>query len=96
MIRAASMITHLFFADDSLVFSKANEENCHNLLEILEIYAKSSGQVVNFDKSTILFSPNERSDTKQQILNESRIHAVAFFEKYLGLSTMLGRTRNES
>ena len=43
MTRAALMITHLFFADDSLVFSKANEENCHNLLEILEIYAKSLG-----------------------------------------------------
>ena len=32
------MITHLFFANDSLLFCKASSQECHQLVEILQLY----------------------------------------------------------
>ncbi|KAL0011422.1 hypothetical protein SO802_006530 [Lithocarpus litseifolius] len=41
--RRCPMVTHLFFADDSLLFCKANEQECHKLIEMLELYEVASG-----------------------------------------------------
>ncbi|KAH1031814.1 hypothetical protein J1N35_043988 [Gossypium stocksii] len=49
----ASLITHLFFADDSLIFEDATSGWARALKDNLEIYAHSSGQVINFDKSGV-------------------------------------------
>lgn len=51
-------LSHLFFADDSLLFLKVTEENCIAIERILTSYCQASGQVVNFEKSSIYFSPN--------------------------------------
>ena len=51
-------ISHMFFADDSLLFCQANEEECAKLFEMLHIYAKAWGQFVNFQKSVIFFGKN--------------------------------------
>ena len=44
-------ISHLLFADDSLLFSKASTQYCVNLMEVLNSYGRFSGQVVNLNKS---------------------------------------------
>lgn len=44
-------ITHLLFADDSLVFTWAATTDCRNLKNIFDCYAVASGQVFNYDKS---------------------------------------------
>ncbi|KAI9165429.1 hypothetical protein LWI28_014034 [Acer negundo] len=36
--RGRPVITHLFFADDSLIFTKANEKNCVAIINILADY----------------------------------------------------------
>ena len=48
------MVTHLFFVGNSLLFCKVNEQECHNLIEILELYEAASGQKVNVEKSLIM------------------------------------------
>ena len=45
--RRAPRISHLFFADDSIIFGKADETNCFALKEVLETYEQASGQVIN-------------------------------------------------
>ena len=85
--RAAPSISYLFFADDSLIFTKATIEECNAMLQILQTYEKASGQVINFEKSAILFSPNVRRELKQSLLETCYIVTVAFIEKYLGFPT---------
>lgn len=53
--RGCPIITRLFFADDSLLFCKANTQEGKNLVEILGKYEATSGQKVNTDKSNIFF-----------------------------------------
>ncbi|KAM1524905.1 hypothetical protein ACFX10_009445 [Malus domestica] len=51
-------ISHLFFADDTLLFLRADEKNCRNLINILGQYCDASGQRVNVQKSSVYFGVN--------------------------------------
>ncbi|GMI91034.1 hypothetical protein HRI_002772700 [Hibiscus trionum] len=56
--RYAPTITHLLFADDSLVFGEASQNGAERIKDILRVYAGCSGQEINFAKSGIFFSSN--------------------------------------
>lgn len=56
--RTAPSVNHLFFADDSLILMKATNGSAAELKRILDVYESVSGQMINKDKSSILFSPN--------------------------------------
>lgn len=49
-------ISHLLFADDSLVFTKVAVEDCKHLKKVFDYYAMASGQIFNYEKSFIFFS----------------------------------------
>ena len=55
--RGAPRVNHLFFADDSLILMRARASDAQELGRILEVYERASGQVINKDKSTIIYSP---------------------------------------
>ncbi|KAL5826595.1 hypothetical protein ACOSQ3_018434 [Xanthoceras sorbifolium] len=40
---SAPSISHLFFADDSLIFVRASQSECRSLKDILELYERASG-----------------------------------------------------
>lgn len=42
--RKAPLISHLFFADENLVFARANVREAKSILEILKVYENLSGQ----------------------------------------------------
>ncbi|XP_027157917.1 uncharacterized protein LOC113759541 [Coffea eugenioides] len=56
--RNGPSMTHLFFADDSLIFCKANREEASELFQILRNYEKGLGQSINLEKSSVFFSSN--------------------------------------
>ena len=89
-------ITHLLFADDGLLFCRAKEEECQNLLEVLAKYERASGQQINRTKTTIFFSKSTNEDTQTTIQNLLGVNIVRHYEKYLGLPSFVGSKKKES
>ncbi|XP_019191056.1 PREDICTED: uncharacterized protein LOC109185569 [Ipomoea nil] len=91
--RGAPSITHLFFADDSLLFFKANAQEAGVIKCCLSEYEKMSGQVVNYHKSSICYSKNTRDETREEVANILGVVQTQNFGKYLGLPSFVGRNR---
>ncbi|KAL0325123.1 UNVERIFIED_CONTAM: putative mitochondrial protein [Sesamum radiatum] len=60
--RGAPTISHLLFADGTLIFSQASPDNSQTICEVLETYREASGQEINFSKSSVTFSRNTRDE----------------------------------
>ena len=86
-------ILHLLFADDSIVFSEASQGGGgERLMEILNIYNRGSGQLVNREKSAVFFGKNCPQEMKSVVCQGLNINKEALAEKYLGLPTETGRS----
>lgn len=88
--RSSPAISHLFFADDSLIFFKANRKNCEAILKCLKIYEKGSGQLINFEKLAITFSKHTSPDNISFVKNKLGLSVCQGHDLYLGLPTFLG------
>uniref|UniRef100_A0A803PUY2 Reverse transcriptase n=1 Tax=Cannabis sativa TaxID=3483 RepID=A0A803PUY2_CANSA len=91
--RGAPMVSHIFFADDSYIFCKANEREATNVLTLLNVFEQASGQKINFDKSSIFFSPNTDVHTHDAICGDLGIHEADDHRTYLGLPNIIGRDK---
>jgi len=65
--RGAPSISHLLFADDSIVFCRAIVDECDRVVKVLEDYAASSGQKLSKDKTSLYFSKNTSRETKEYV-----------------------------
>ena len=92
----APWISHLLFADDCIVFSEASRRGADRLHEVLSIYSRGSGQLVNKEKSAIFFSSNCQDEEKAEVSLVLQIDTEALAEKYLGLPTAIGRSTKEA
>ena len=87
--------THLFFANDSLLFCKVKEQECHTLVTILNKYEKASGQKINTDKSSVFFSLNNPQELRESILNILGPMQDSWHNRYLGLPSIIGKSKSQ-
>ena len=67
--RGAPHLSHLFFADNNIIFCKATIEECNALQRILGVYEQASGQQLNRTKTALFFSKNTSEEIKEEIKN---------------------------
>ena len=91
--RSAPTVSHLLFADDSLLFFKADERQTRAVKDALSRYCKATGQLINFDKCSVLFNKNQAEVVMDAVKSELNIHRGTFEAKYLGLPTPEGRMK---
>ncbi|KAL6184070.1 hypothetical protein ACLB2K_045474 [Fragaria x ananassa] len=56
--KSGPKVSHLFFADDLLLFAEASSEQANLLKRCLDLFCSLSGQAVSYEKSLIFCSPN--------------------------------------
>lgn len=76
--------SHIFFADDILLFAKANLENYETISDILEEFHSLSGQKISKEKSKIFFSLNVLEEDCPYMVQQLGIHKTNNLGKYLG------------
>lgn len=84
MVSRGPMITHLFFADDSIIFFKADPYTCRHVKDCLVCYERASGQVINFNKSALSCSPHTISSNQDRVKHFLQIRESKSHELYLG------------
>ena len=94
--RRAPQISHLLFADDSLVFCKANMTECSNIWKILRDYEMASGQKMNRYKTSLFFSKNTPTETQDSIKELFGAQIIKQHEQYLGLPSLVGRGKKKA
>ena len=71
-------------------FCKAQKEECHTILKILKVYEIVSGQLINFDKSSIQFGHNIEESVRHELRDILGIQNLGGMGTYLGLPESLG------
>jgi hypothetical protein len=92
---AAPSVSHLLFANDSLIMIRAKLEDAMQLQSILDLYEACSEQKINKAKSAVRFSRNTGDEEKQEIKGALDIQREMMNERYLGLLVHVGRSKTE-
>lgn len=92
--RGAPVLTHMFFADDSYIYCKANADMTEQICQMLRVYEKASGQKINQAKSSVFFSSNTNSEVKEVICQTLGFHEADGNTTYLGLPNCIGRNKS--
>lgn len=93
--RGAPMVSHLFFADDCFLFFSANQREASLIKYMLTEYRAASGQVVNFNKSSVSFSANVSEIDARQVCDILEVTATTNHGAYLGLPFSVGMRKND-
>ncbi|XP_031103194.1 uncharacterized protein LOC116006838 [Ipomoea triloba] len=92
--RYGPLLTHLFFADDLVLFAEAPQEQIHVISYCLDRFSQASGQKVSLSKSQIFFSNNVDREEGQRIVSIAGIPETKDLGRYLGVPTLHGRLTN--
>ena len=96
LCRNGPRISHLFFADDTLLFCRAELREVQTIQNILHKYELASGQKINSSKTTLFFGKFVSLVSKNAIKNLLGVPEIKEYERYLGLPAVVGRNRRAS
>lgn len=89
-------ISHLFFADDLILFAEANLDQVEVINNVLSLFCQASGQRVNADKTRVFFSSNINHNRATQLSEELGFTRTSGLGKYLGAPIHHGRVSKKS
>lgn len=92
--RGAPTINHLLFVDD--FFSRAQERELNAMKKIMDDYELASGQAINLHKSKIIFSRSVNQPDSHALSSLLWVQICLGTGKYLGLPSMIGRSKKSS
>ncbi|XP_057779784.1 uncharacterized protein LOC130998382 [Salvia miltiorrhiza] len=90
--RTRNFPTHLFYADDIILFCKATVRNACKIQEILNYYGSISGQHCSTEKSNIFFARRVPTDRRRAIHRVLPFSIGSRPTTYLGVPISVGRT----
>ncbi|KAL0320306.1 UNVERIFIED_CONTAM: putative mitochondrial protein [Sesamum radiatum] len=93
--RSVPRVSHLLFADDTLIFCRATPEAMLCLKRILTLYEQGSGLKINLKKSVMVVSSNVEGDLPRELAGTLGVEVTSKHDKYLGLPTVAGRSKRD-
>ena len=94
--RERVQLSHLFFANDIFLFTKAKTRDCRNLRNILQTFCDFSGQVISVSKLKLWFSPSTPQHVKDQVARIFGIPTIDRIGTYLGTPIFTSRHTAQS
>ncbi|CAN1163243.1 LINE-1 retrotransposable element ORF2 protein [Linum perenne] len=91
LVKEGPGLSHLFFADDLVLFGMVNPNQCHSIRNCLDTFCKASGQLVSKDKSRIFFSANVNKASRRHVCRELGFAETNDLGRYLGVPVLHGR-----
>ena len=88
-------LSHLFFADDLLLFAEATEDQIITIMDCLNLFCSASGQKISLQKSNIFFSRGVEERTATNITVFAQINSKTSLDKYLGTPSLTGRIHTD-
>lgn len=89
-------VSHLFYADDSIIFLNGGKESVDCLMETLVDFAAVSGQVINLSKSSFFISSKDYAkEWADAFAQRSGIPQAALPCTYFGVPLFKGRSKLE-
>lgn len=82
------MLSHLFFADDMVLFSEASSDQVDVINQCLSLFFRCSGPKVSKEKSQFFFSHNMGDEKATFLANRAGIPATKDLGRYLGVPSI--------
>ncbi|KAL0008923.1 hypothetical protein SO802_010425 [Lithocarpus litseifolius] len=83
--KSGPAFSHLKFANDLVLFAKANDTNCHTIKIVLNTFYSILGQSVSEAKSRGFFLPNVDRDKRELLSDILGFRSTPSLGKYLGI-----------
>ncbi|XP_062028694.1 uncharacterized protein LOC133744637 [Rosa rugosa] len=93
MAPTAPTMHHLLFADDCFLFGDASARECLDFKRLLDVYARASGQHINLQKSSVVFSGNVSLHSRNTLAAILGVQCVKEHGLYLGLPIHVGHNK---
>lgn len=85
--------SHIFFADDNIIFFRASIEEANIVYDIIHSYKKASEQRVNLDKMDLSLSQNVLDSVKTMIQQRIGVTILESPHKYFGQATLIDKSK---
>jgi hypothetical protein len=74
-------ISHPLFADDTLLFFKATNQEANQVKRVIEAYGKATGQLINHSKCSMMFSKGCPGNVQEEVREILSVQKPEFEEK---------------